>query len=107
MAPSTRTPVEVAIADRDVMLDVNFMPYKGINASRTAIGMVTIGMMAEGKCQRKRRITMLTMIISSISWLLRVSIDRLISSERSYVVTTSTPAGREGWISSGFSLTRL
>ena len=56
---------------------------EGMNASRTEIGIVTIGMTAEGKCQRKRRMTILTMIISSMSWRLRVSIDRLISSERS------------------------
>ena len=69
--------------ESDMMLEVSFMPYIGMKDSSTAIGIVTIGMMAEGKCQRKSRITRLTMIISSISWCFRVSMDRSISSERS------------------------
>ena len=49
----------------------------------TAIGMVKIGMMALGMCQRKIRMTRLTMISSSASVCLSVSMERLISSERS------------------------
>ncbi len=67
MAPSTSTPIEMAIPERDMMFDVSFMPYRGIKDRSTAIGIVTIGMIADGKCQRKMRMTKLTMIISSMS----------------------------------------
>ena len=54
-----------------------------MKASATETGMVTMGTMAEGTCQRKIRITSATMMISSIS-LLRHRVDgRSMRSERS------------------------
>ena len=54
-----------------------------MKARSTEIGMVTIGTMAEGMCQRKRRMTRQTMIISASSSCLSVSMARSIRSERS------------------------
>ena len=51
--------------------------------SSTEIGMVTIGTIADGKCQRKKRMTSDTTIISSTSSCLSVSRARRIRSERS------------------------
>ena len=67
MAPSTKTPTDIAMPESDIMLEVSFIPCKKMKESKTEIGMVTIGTMADGKCQRKRRMTKLTMIISSIN----------------------------------------
>ena len=57
MAPSTRTPIEIAIPASDIMLDVNFKPNIGINDRSTATGMVKIGTLADGKCHKKKMIT--------------------------------------------------
>ena len=54
-----------------------------MNEMMTATGMVMIGMMALGTCQRKIRMTIATMISSSISVCFRLSMERRISSERS------------------------
>ena len=59
------------------------MKYIGMNARATETGMVRIGTMADGTCQRKNRMTSETMIISTSSSCLSVSMARLISSERS------------------------
>ncbi len=69
--------------DRLMMLEVMPMKYIGMNASATEIGMVTIGTSADGICQRKNKITMLTMIISSNRSCFRLSMDLRINSERS------------------------
>jgi len=50
-----------------MILDVNLIPYISMNDKSTAMGIVTIGIIAEGKCHRKISITRLTIIISSIS----------------------------------------
>ena len=55
----------------------------GMKASSTETGIVMMGTIAEGMCQRKTRITRLTISISSSSSCFRVSIERWISSERS------------------------
>ncbi len=55
----------------------------GMNASATLIGMVRMGTMAEGMCQRKSRMMSETMIISSMSLFFTVSMARSMSSERS------------------------
>ncbi len=68
--------------------------------------MVKIGTSADGMCQRKSRITSATMIISTVSSCLSVWMARVIRSERSYVVTTSTPEGIEGSRSLSLALTR-
>ena len=83
MAASTIAPMATAIPPRDMMFAVSPMARMGMNESTTAIGMVKIGMMALGMCQRNTRMTRLTMRSSSQSVWVRVSIARLISSERS------------------------
>ncbi len=55
----------------------------GMKAMITAIGRVRIGISALGMCQRKSRMTKETMMSSSRSVSLSVSMERLISSERS------------------------
>jgi hypothetical protein len=77
-----------------------------MNARKTETGMVMMGMIAEGTCQRNTRITRLTMIISSSNEWVSVWIARWINSERSYVVTISTPSGSDDLISSILAFTR-
>ena len=67
----------MAIPASDMMLELIPSRYIGMNDKSTATGMVTIGMMADGMCQRKIRITRLTMIISTISSCFSVSIEAL------------------------------
>jgi hypothetical protein len=57
--------MEIAIPARDIMFEVTPRKYIGIKARTTEIGMVTIGIIAEGMCHRKRRITILTISSSS------------------------------------------
>ena len=59
------------------------MKAMGMNARSTATGIVTMGTMAEGMCQRKTRTTRLTIAISSSRSCFRLSIARWIRSERS------------------------
>ena len=73
----------MAIPDRDMMLDVSPEAYIGMKEMITAIGMVTIGIAALGRCRRNNRITKLTMINSSPSVWISVSMERWIRSERS------------------------
>ena len=54
-----------------------------MNDSSTEIGIVTIGTIADGKCQRKSRMTSETTIISSTSSCFSVSRARRMRSERS------------------------
>ena len=65
------------------MLTVTPMKYIGMKASSTETGIVTIGTIADGMCQRKTRITSETMIISIVSSCRSVSMARSIRSERS------------------------
>ena len=65
------------------MLTVIPARYIGMNASRTETGIVRIGTIADGTCQRKSRITSETMIISILSSCVRVPIARSIRLERS------------------------
>jgi hypothetical protein len=53
--------------DSDMMFAVRPMKYIGMNASSTETGIVTIGTSADGTCQRKIRITTLTITNSSRS----------------------------------------
>ncbi len=53
--------MEMAIPASDMMFVVRPMKYIGMNARMTEMGIVMIGMIADGMCQRKIRITMLTM----------------------------------------------
>ena len=75
--------MEMAIPASDMMLEVMPMKYMGMKARRTETGIVTIGMIDEGMCQRKIRITKLTMIISRSSSSLRFAMAFSIRSERS------------------------
>ena len=65
--------------------DVEVSPsrWNGMNARTTEIGIVRIGTIADGKCQRKNRMTSETTMISSTSSSLRVAMDRSMRSERS------------------------
>ena len=54
-----------------------------MKASTTLMGMVRMGTMAEGMCQRKSRMMMDTTIISSISLSVTVLMARPMRSERS------------------------
>src|ERR1017187_8430237 len=98
--------MEIAMPARLMMFEVMAMKYMGMNASATEIGIVMIGTIAEGICQRKKSTTKLTMIISIIRSSVRLWMDFLINSERSYVETTSTPSGSDGLISSSLVFTR-
>ncbi len=83
IAPSTSTPTEMAIPASDMMLTVTPRKYIGMNARSTETGIVTIGTMADGTCQRNTRITSDTMIISIASSCVSVPIARSIRSDRS------------------------
>ena len=85
MAASTIAPMAIAMPPSDMMFDVSPIILIGMNAMMMAIGIVTIGMMALGTCQRKIRMTSATMISSSISVLLQVvdgAQDQLASGRR-------------------------
>ena len=73
----------IAMPAKDMMFVVTPRKYIGMNASRTATGIVAIGTIAEGMCQRKRRMTRLTISISRINSSFRLSIELRISPERS------------------------
>ncbi len=73
----------MAMPPSDMMLAVIPISRKGMKEIRTATGMVMIGMMALGMCQRKRRITRATVTMTSMSVDFRLSMERWISSERS------------------------
>ena len=90
----------------DMMLDEMPIQAIGMNASSTATGMVTIGTIADGMCQRKTRMTRLTITISSSRSCFRWSMARWIRSDRSYVVTMVAPSGSDGLTSSSRCLTR-
>jgi len=83
IAASTIAPMATAMPPRDMMLAVMCSAYIGRKDTITAIGMVKIGMSALGMCQRKMRMTPLTMTSSSASVRRRVAIERWINSERS------------------------
>jgi hypothetical protein len=83
MAPSTSTPMEMAIPASDIRFAFSPIAYMGMKASATLMGMVRMGTMALGTCQRKTRMTMQTMTISSTSLCFTVSMARPISTERS------------------------
>ena len=73
MAPSTSTPMEMAMPASDMRLALRPISFMGMKASATDTGMVTMGTMDEGKCQRKMRMISETMMISSISLSFTVS----------------------------------
>ena len=75
--------MEIAMPARDMMLDEIPMRLMGMKASRTDTGMVMMGTTAEGMCQRKSRMTRLTITISRSSSCSSVAIESRISSDRS------------------------
>ena len=76
------------------------MKYIGMKASSTETGIVTIGTIADGMCQRKSRITRLTMSISSTQLVLQ-GVDRALDQLRAVVGRDDpTPFGSDGSISS-------
>ena len=83
MAPSTSTPMEMAMPASDMRFAFRPMRYMGMKAMATETGMVTMGTIADGMCHRKMRMMIETMIISSTSLCFTVVMARLMSSERS------------------------
>ena len=83
MAASTMAPMATAIPPSDMMFAVSPMARMGMNDSTTAMGMVKIGMMALGMCQRNTRMTRLTMRSSSQRVCVSVWMARVIRVERS------------------------
>jgi hypothetical protein len=73
----------MAMPASDMRLAFSPMKCMGMKASATLTGMVTMGMMALGMCQRKTRMMMETTIISSISFHFTVSMAWSMSTERS------------------------
>ena len=73
----------MAIPARDMMFEEMPSSHIGMKARSTEIGMVRMGTIAEGMCQRKRRITRLTITICRTSSWVRVSMARWMRSERS------------------------
>ena len=65
------------------MLIVSPSCPNGMNARTTEIGIVRIGTIALGTCQRKIRMMIETTMISSISFPFSVSTERSMRSERS------------------------
>ena len=75
--------MEIAMPPSDMMLTVIPIRWSGMKARRTETGIVRIGTSALGTCQRKIRMTIETMTISSISFPFRLSIADSMSVERS------------------------
>ena len=73
----------MAMPPRDMILAVKLIPSKGTNEISTASGIVTIGMVALGTCQRKSRITKQSVRMTSRIVRLRLSTERWMSSARS------------------------
>ena len=73
---------------------------------RTATGKVSITMRAEGRWKRNIAQTMMTIMLSSMSFSFKVATALSMRSDLSYVVTISTPSGRAGFISSILFFTR-
>ena len=72
---STMAPMAMAMPPSDMMLAVMPIPRKGMNAISTAIGIVSIGMSALGMCHKNSSTTSDTVMITSITVVLRVSIE--------------------------------
>ena len=105
MAASTMAPMAIAMPPSDMMLEVTPLSFMGIKETITAVGIVRIGIKALGRCQRNNRMMALTISSSSSSVSFNVSMERRISSERSYVGTILTPFGSDASTSRSFALT--
>ena len=106
MAASTIAPIAMAIPPSDMMLAPTPCCCMMTKAARMPIGRTTIATSEERRCSKKSRQTSATASDSSISFSLRVLMARLISPDRSYVTTSSTPFGRPAFSSSRRTLTR-
>ena len=102
IAASIIAPMAIAIPPRLMMFEPRPMYFIARNDRRIESGSVRMATSALRMCQRNTTHTSETMIASSISFSVRLSMERSIRSERSYVVTNSTPLGSAGWT---FSLT--
>ncbi len=67
----------------DIKFAFSPISFIGMNASATETGIVMIGMIDDGKCQRNSKMISETTIISSASLPWTVSMARSIKSERS------------------------
>jgi len=79
MAPSTSTPIEMAMPARLIRFAFCPISSMGMKARATETGIVMMGIIALGMCHKKTNMTMDTMIISSISLLVTVLMDDLIN----------------------------
>src|SRR6056300_1857245 len=105
MLASTIAPMAMAIPPRDIIFAL--IPCTDIarQASKRAIGRLTIATSADRKWYKNTAHTKAITINSWMSLLDRSFIARLISVDRSYTVSRLTPAGRLGFIFSSFALT--
>jgi len=83
MAASTSPPQAMAMPARDMMLMLTPARDSGMNASKMATGIVTTGMTALGKCQRKTKMIRTTVTITSMTVIRALEIERRMRSERS------------------------
>ena len=83
MAASISTPTASAKPPSDMMLELTFRKYMGMNAAKTAMGRVRMGIRAERKWNKKAMVTKLTMIASSMRSRCSVLMDACINPERS------------------------
>ncbi len=83
IAPSTSTPIEIAMPASDIRFASTPMSLSGMNESATDAGIVRIGTIDDGKCQRNNRMMSETTSISSASLCETVLIAARMSSERS------------------------
>ncbi len=103
---STMAPIAIAMPPSDMMLALSPCASIGTNASATATGSDSTGIMAVRRCHRNSTITRLTISSSSHSTCTSVCMARWISSERSYVTTSWTPGGNDPRTSASRRFTR-
>ena len=83
ISASTVAPTAMAMPPRLMMVAGMSRSHMGTKATATASGRESMGRSAERRCSRKRMMTAETTTASSRSAVLRVSMDRRISAERS------------------------
>ena len=84
----------MAMPPKDMMLALMPWARMAANATRIATGRLRMTVSDERTWNRKMAQTAATMANSSASVVVRLSMARSMSAERSYTVTTSTPSGR-------------
>ena len=92
MEASTMAPMAMAMPPKDIIFEPIPNSFISKKVSPMVSGSTIKTISDERKCMRKRPMMMTTIILSSMSVPLSVSTALEMSSERSYVVTTSTPS---------------